>query len=395
MRKLIFITLLFLFNSLPVSGQTRTISFSEKPEHAVLIIVDGLSYKAWENENLPVMENMLSDGALVEKTFLPPAAHPKTGSYAEIHTCSIPNPILMSGTLFITKNTLYLQDMFPGKITAFVANASVYGTIANNYSLSYQIDGKDDDAVNAAIEFMRLYKPSFMRIHLQDTGGAGTQSMTTSDNSSWKQNIWAQDSPYRKSLIHADRLIGLFAAELAKEGVLEKTVIIITGDHGQSDTGWHPLELWDSSITTTIFSGAGIKKGTRIPYSELIDITPTICRLMDVQVPDTVQGRVIGEILLNPPLNFRNPAEKIKELNIQFAEYRKKKNEVLHKIENLNSVGNGGYFSTFNNDIEANFYDISKFSEWTKFNSIDALLENNGNVLKELDKLAEKVNAGE
>lgn len=390
MRLSILFILFSFFLNMPlyaVSDPFKT-QFSDKPEHAVLIIVDGLSYKAWEKMHLNVMEEMINSGSLIEQTFLPPAAHPITGSYAELHTCSIPNPIMMSGAIFITKTTKYLQESFPPeKITAFVTNSSAYLTISQKYNHVYQVDGKDDDAIVNAVRIMKDFKPAFMRIHMQDTGGAGTQSMETKKNVEWKWNIWADNSPYRKSLTHADSLLGSFISELEKANVIDKTVIIITGDHGQNDTGWHPLEFYDSSVTTTIFWGAGIKKNVRVPYGELIDIVPTICTLMDVKPPATSQGRIFYETLSNYKGIVSPRKYNIRELNEQLIQYRKKKVEAQYLIENLQTGERGRYYLVLNREIIERFYDISKFSEWPRFKSIEELLENNNAVKKKLDEL--------
>jgi predicted AlkP superfamily phosphohydrolase/phosphomutase len=57
------------------------------------------------------------------------------------------------------------------------------------------------------------------------------------------------------------------------------------------------------------FTGPGIQKGLRLERtSSLVDIVPTICYLMDLPVPPTVEGGVLYQI-------FKDPDFKIKELN--------------------------------------------------------------------------------
>lgn len=53
------------------------------------------------------------------------------------------------------------------------------------------------------------------------------------------------------------------------------------------------------------FTGPGIKKGYRLERtSNLIDIVPTICYLMDLPVPATVDGAVLYQVFKNP--NFKS-----------------------------------------------------------------------------------------
>jgi len=362
--------------------------FADKPEHAILVIIDGLSYKVWDRMNLPVLDRMRETGAVVEQDYLPPAAHPVKGPYAEIHSCSIPNPILMAGTVFITRETTYLQDsFFPERTTAFSANSTSYITLSHHYHYVYQKEGGDGDAITMALSFMEIGAPAFTHIHLQNPGGAGSQNFDAAPEKSWRWNIWAEDSPYRQAIADADSLVGELIHGLERLGVLNKTVLVILGDHGQNDTGWHPLEYLDSSITTVVMWGAGIKKGVRIPYAEHIDIVPTVCTLMDVNPPVTSQGRVIGEALarfkgIAPPRKATQ-----KELNELLIEYRKKVSEAGFRLESLSSGKQGYLFSRLNSGVRDEFYDIGKFSEWSRFQSLDELLAHDRGVMKVLDEI--------
>ncbi len=176
-----FLYALALVISFQTAGSIRacadpfSVTFNDKPEHLMLVVIDGLSYKALDRFNLPVLSRMAACGTLVERNYLPPAAHPRTGAYAELHTCSIPNPIMMAGTVFITPETRYLQDSFAGKTTAFIANAIDYRTLNVGYTYSYQKDGSDFETARMALTFMEMGRPAFLRVHLQWAGEAGAQ----------------------------------------------------------------------------------------------------------------------------------------------------------------------------------------------------------------------------
>jgi predicted AlkP superfamily pyrophosphatase or phosphodiesterase len=45
-----------------------------------------------------------------------------------------------------------------------------------------------------------------------------------------------------------------------------------------------------------IASGAGIKRGVRLPHIKNLDIAPTLARLLDLKLPEQ-EGRVLEEIL--------------------------------------------------------------------------------------------------
>ena len=383
--KHVLIFLLLMMVTGTMAGDIFDVKFTNKPEHIVLFIIDGLSYKVWDKMDLPVLETMIKNGALVEKNYLPPAAHPQEGKYAELHTCSIPNPILMAGTVFITKETEYLpQNFFPEKTTAFVANALAYGSLNRYYHYSYQKSGPDCESVNMALKFMEIGRPAFMRVHLQNPGSAGYECMITKKDVPWRSNIWAKDSPYCFKISEADGLLGVFLSGLKKQGVLDKTVILVMGDHGQADTGWHPLEVTNSSITTIVLWGAGIKKAVRIPYAEQIDVVPTIGALMGVEPPKTFQGRVIAEALSQYKGELPSRKMFIRRMLEQFTEYRKKKADVASALENLTSPQTGRLFTEFNK-MQQNFFDISRFLEWPQFKTIKELLDHNDTVMNQLD----------
>jgi len=366
-------------------------NYARLPEHAVLFVIDGLSYKVWDRLLIPTLRGLARDGALIEKDYLPPPADPRRGAYAELHSCSIPNPILMSGTVFIKKETGYIQQCFPASEgTAFVANASAYTTLSLGYTYSYQQEGPDDESVRWALELMRTGRPRFMRVHLQNPGSAGFECMTTAKDVDWQFDIWPKDSPYRIATERADSLLRVFLDGLNTLGVLEKTVIIVVGDHGQDDAGWHPLQSPDGAITTLVLWGPGVKSGMIVPYAEHTDIVPTICALMGVKPPAMSQGRVIAEALAEFSGTVEPRIYRIKELNEQLFEYQKSQTEVSQALQQLASPKRGSLYYRLDT-IRQNFCDIYRFSEWPRFTTLEELLANNRIELQQLRELLREV----
>jgi hypothetical protein len=358
--------------------------FAAKPAHAVLVVIDGLSYKTWDKVDLPVLDGMISSGALVKQVFLPPAAHPHEGPYAKIHTCSIPNPILMAGTIFIDEGTVYFNEQFfPNRTAAFAVNAIDYRTLLKNYHYVYQKAGSDAEAMAAALKFVEMEPPAFLSIHLQDTGEGGVASMRGAADAPWKNDIWQPESPYRRNLTTADHLLGEFVQGLANLALLETTAFVVVGDHGQADTGWHPLEFWDPAVTTAVMWGAGIKPGAVIDYAELIDIGPTICALMGLSAPPTAVGVAITEAFAGGEA-ASSPRPRLQEtMNAQFMDFRAVKAELDANLVRSDSPAKGLNYARFNS-LTRNFYGIERFIEWPRFKSVSELVEQNGNALKSL-----------
>lgn len=374
-----------------VNASATPASTGAGAEHVILVVLDGLSYKAWARAGIPALRRLGAAGAVVEKWYLPPAAHPKTGEYARIHTCSIPNPLMMAGTIFITEKTEYLPArLYPGRTTAFVADSLAYETLTRGYHHLFQKNATDAEAGEAAADFVERYRPAFLRLHLQETGETGYRVMTASSGTAWKNEIWHPESAYRESLEKADAVIGRLADRIEALGLAGRTALVVLGDHGQADTGWHPLEIEDSSITTLVVSGAGVKKGVRIPYGELVDVAPTVCRLLGAEPPATAQGRIMAEALVD----WTGPApprpETQKRLNGLFSEERAVSAALAARLETIPSPRRGEWSSRFDAGRAA-FYGIDRFVEWPRFASPEALLAADEAALAGLRSLAAEV----
>lgn len=370
-----------------------SVRFDDKPEHVILYIIDGLSYKTWTRASLPVLEGLIQNGVLVEQSYLPPSEHPVQGPYAEVHSCSIPNPVMMAGTLFLTKEAIYFpQNLFPEKTTAFVANTTNYSSLNKYYHYSYQKLGPDPEGIEMALAFMKLGRPAFMRLHLQEVGEASYQILFVKDNVPWRRNIWADGSPYINMLARADEQLAGFLGGLKDLGILEKTTLVIMGDHGEADTGYHPPESRDAAITSIILWGAGVRKGMRIPYAEQIDVVPTICALLGMAAPKTSQGRVIGEALTHFSRKLPPRRTLFKNMLDQFEEFRVKEAESSFRLTKLASPEITRLQRDLGN-IKMDFYGIDRFVEWPRFGQLENLLENNQKALTRLASLLEEIRA--
>jgi hypothetical protein len=371
----------FLTCGLELAAELPAIKFAEKPTHGVLFVIDGLSYKTWDKMDLRILGEMVKTGALVKQVFLPPAAHPHTGAYARLHTCSIPNPILMSGTIFIDENTVYFNEQFFPRLNAgFVANAIDYRSLTRNYHYVYQRAGTDEESVETALEFERLGRPAFLSVHLQDVGEGGSRVMREGGNVPWKNDIWHPQSPYRLNLIKADELLGKFVSGLSKLGLLETTAVIVVGDHGQADTGWHPLELWDSSITTAVLWGAGVRTQALIEYGELIDIGPTICALMRVSPPPTSLGVPLAGAFSGAAPGPGARPHLQETMNRQLRDFRAIQAALADRLERTDSPAQGWLCTRFDSIVRT-FYGIDRFVEWPRFKTVAELVEQNGKAL--------------
>ncbi len=117
-------------------------------------------------------------------------------------------------------------------------------------------------------------------------------------------------APYDGEIAFVDTLIGRIVSHLG-ERALENTLIVLTGDHGESlgehseDT--HGYFIYDSSLHVPLimrvpgrhFGGAKVKAQVRS-----IDIIPTVLGLAGLKKPSTLQGVSLVPLLHNPGLDL-------------------------------------------------------------------------------------------
>src|SRR5262249_42571276 len=117
------------------------------------------------------------------------------------------------------------------------------------------------------------------------------------------------------NLAYADEVVGAIRAALAKTGALEKTVVIVTTDHGEAlfEHGWigHNVQLYDESVHVPLIvrfpGGKGPPAGTPVGWLvDLLDVAPTIADLFGaLGKGDSLrqfQGRSLLGLLEGPPV---------------------------------------------------------------------------------------------
>ena len=357
----------------------------KRPEHAIIFIIDGLSYKAIERLDLKNLRALIAAGTYYTKSYNILPADPRSGEWTKYHSSSIPNPVILAGTVMLRIDQQYVQQsFFPDRITAHAANDIAYRRLNVGFNLSY-LNGSDDSPVHDdqtmywAIEFLRQARPAFMKIHLQDTGNAGSASYAETDPSvPWRRNIWAEGSPYRKAALQADEYLGKFQDELSALGLKDKTLLFVTADHGQADTGWHPFDAEDAWAMPLVVVGPGVRVGQRFDYAEQIDIVPTLCYLMGVKPPPNADGRILAEALMEPPGNVPPRRQTMEELDITLRDGDALLRRLRQEAEKSPAL------KTQLAEAERDFWGLDRILHWHQFGTVDRLLAHNRSVLEKL-----------
>ncbi|MEM6795572.1 MAG: sulfatase, partial [Acidobacteriota bacterium] len=101
---------------------------------------------------------------------------------------------------------------------------------------------------------------------------------------------------YQGEIAQADQSLGQILAELERLGVLEKTLIVMAGDHGEGHgehgEDSHSLLAYNSTLhVPLIVKIPGREGGVRIADRvSTIDVMPTLLELLGLEAPPTMQG---------------------------------------------------------------------------------------------------------
>ncbi len=162
-------------------------------------------------------------------------------------------------------------------------------------------------------QFLDLYDPAqiklpanFMAQHPFDFGISGIRDEILAGSPRQEAEIRQHLCEYYAMISHLDYEIGRMLDCLARTGRLSDTIIILAGDNGLA-LGQHGLmgkqNCYEHSVRVPlIFAGPGIMKNRLChEYVYLLDIFPTICQLLDLPCPASVEGEGLLPLLLGQP----------------------------------------------------------------------------------------------
>ncbi len=116
-----------------------------------------------------------------------------------------------------------------------------------------------------------------------------------------KKEMQKQIAEYYAMITHLDHEIGRIFDALKRNGQWENTIVILAGDNGLA-IGNHGLmgkqNHYEHSIRVPlIFAGPGIGQGeVRDQYVYLLDIFPSLCEMLGIPIPSSVEGKSFYKI---------------------------------------------------------------------------------------------------
>jgi len=142
---------------------------------------------------------------------------------------------------------------------------------------------------------------SFAPIHPFDNGDMQVRDEWLAPWPRTPEMVRTQTAAYYGMISHLDMEIGRVLDALERSGRLEDTLIVFASDHGLS-LGGHGLmgkqNLYDDSMRAPlVLCGPGVPHGSSDALVYLFDLYPTICELVGVEAPPSVEGRSLVPIL--------------------------------------------------------------------------------------------------
>lgn len=203
-------------------------------------------------------------------------------------------------------------------------------------AINYLEDYKEDNPFYMYISFMAPHDPrtmprkyldmydptkislpkNFMPEHPFDTGAIRIRDEMLAEFPRTPEEIRKHIAAYYAMITHLDAQIGRVMKALEEKGELENTIIILSGDNGLA-IGQHGLmgkqNCYEHSVRVPlIFSGPGIPAGERRDaFVYLFDIFPTLCELIGIDIPASVEGQSLLRAI-------NDPDEKVRD-NLYFA----------------------------------------------------------------------------
>jgi choline-sulfatase len=188
-------------------------------------------------------------------------------------------------------------------------------------------------------------KPSSMHEHARQTGG---YPYIPED----KQDLRRQLAYYYSLITIIDEQIGRMLQRLDQSGDGQETIVVFTADHGDF-AGEHGMMLKNMGIYEAVHRVPLIMKAPNVSpnrrtgaFVESIDIYPTLCELVNVAVPDSIEGRNLVGVLNGEEIHrkhviaewdfeprYANRVNAIRTPQYRFVYYGKDQDGELYDLE--------------------------------------------------------------
>lgn len=284
---------------LVIVGCSGTEKQSQRAKHVILIGLDAFSSRGLQKASTPAMDDMIENGALAlyARCVLP--------------TVSTPNWTSMLTGVDPVQHGIYdnswerdsrhwepvltgREDVYPS-LLSWIRDQRPQATIHffhewDGLSRMFEMSVVDQvfrsengrEVFDQAVESFFKDKPDFLFLGIDETDAAGHKHGHDTQG-------------YYDAISFYDQKIGDFINRLTSEGLMEETVILITGDHGGINFGHGGRTLNEFEIPIILY-GKGVTPGKMLKNNYYIyDVAPTLAYFLGVTPPQATIGRVMEE----------------------------------------------------------------------------------------------------
>ena len=271
-------------------------------EHVVVIGVDGLGSEGLRRVNPPHLARLRKSGAstLSARAVMPTSSSPNwasmiMGAGPDLHGVTsndwqpwkfdrAPTTVGSGGifpTIFGT-----LREQRPEAVIGVFHDWKDFGRLLETNAPNVLKHVKDAiETADAAIKYLRQSKPHFLFIHFDGVDHAGHAFGWTSPH-------------YDKALELTDSLIGAILETLDNAGLTEKTVVLVTADHGGKGMR-HGGPSNEELEIPWIIKGPGVRSGLEIRSAvNTFDTAPTLAHIFGLKPPTCWIGQPVREAFL-------------------------------------------------------------------------------------------------
>lgn len=274
-------------------------------QHAIVIGIDGMSPDGILKAKTPMLDSMIANGAatLHARCVLPSSSSSNwasmlMGADTEQHGITsnawkkndhiLPPVIQTKSGNFPSIFTLF-KDQDPQSNVGAIYDWDDFGRLFEKNEVGFDINGNhENETTKAAINYIENNAPKFTFIHLDHVDHAG-------------HSMGHGSKEYYNSVEKADSLIGEIIAATKRKGIFNKTMFIVTADHGGLGYGHGGESLAEVEIPFIMY-GACIKKGYNIQETVYqYDNAPTVAYAFNLKTPQAWIGRPVKSAFIGNP----------------------------------------------------------------------------------------------
>lgn len=272
---------------------------SHPVEHVIVIGCDGMSPEGVRKATTPVLDRLMREGAytLHARAVMPTSSSPNwasmiMGASPEEHGVTsndwrpdkfeIAPTVVGPGGIFPTVFGV-LREQQPRAVSGVFYDWSGFGRLFERELVTRTEDSDGPtNAVRHAMNWFREAHPQLLFIHLDHVDHAGHDA--------------GHGTPdYYASVEVADRLIGEVVAALEESGDLDRTILLVTSDHGGINKGHGGATMAEIEIPW-IIRGPGVRRGHEIQTPlNTSDTAATLARVLKLKPPAAWSARPVTE----------------------------------------------------------------------------------------------------